>query len=174
MSATHSDGVPVLVDAIDNTKTSTGPIKCRPETYYAQFLTEDAIQRKPSASEYWIRQGRLSSDLRTILIHNLFPLEQTPGIISLLAGKPNVSTFPFLELSFTARDAHRPTDDKSDVSVSITGPLLSQALQYGATPGINGLLSWFEKLQERVHGRKAVGEGWRISIGCGSRELVSK
>ena len=106
------------------------------------------------------------------LVHTLIPLEQTPGVISLLAGKPNVSTFPFLDLTFTARDSrdHR----NPDISVPIFGALLSQGLQYGATPGIDGLLSWFEQLQELVHGRKAVGEGWRISIGCGSRELVSK
>ncbi|KAK1221335.1 hypothetical protein PQX77_015855 [Marasmius sp. AFHP31] len=155
---THEDGLPVELDtnATDGSVSSDQGkgIRYRPEAYYGQFLTENAVQRKPSA------------------IHALFPLEQTPGVISLLAGKPNVLTFPFLELSFTARDSRDAGN--SDISVPISGPLLSQGLQYGATPGINGLLSWFEQLQELVHGRKAVGEGWRISIGCGSRELMSK
>ncbi|KAJ8089010.1 hypothetical protein PM082_014258 [Marasmius tenuissimus] len=155
---THEDGLPVELDtnAADGSVLSDKGkgIPYRPEAYYGQFLTENAVQRKPSA------------------IHALFPLEQTPGVISLLAGKPNVLTFPFLELSFTARDSRDAGN--SDISVPISGPLLSQGLQYGATPGINGLLLWFEQLQELVHGRKAVGEGWRISIGCGSRELMSK
>ncbi|KAI3602371.1 hypothetical protein WG66_011330 [Moniliophthora roreri] len=151
-SVTHADGVPVLIDAAKTKDSPTSP-KVLENDYYTKFLTKDAVSRKPSA------------------IHSLLPLEQTPGVIPLLAGKPNTSTFPFLSFSFTAKDPHQVGEE---VSADITGRLLSTGLQYGTTPGVHELITWFEGLQERVHGRKATGEGWRISIGCGSRELVSK
>ncbi|KIJ07707.1 hypothetical protein PAXINDRAFT_139770, partial [Paxillus involutus ATCC 200175] len=53
-----------------------------PESYQ-YFLSDAAKERKPSP------------------IRGLFPLENKPGVISLLAGKPNDAMFPFESFSFT-------------------------------------------------------------------------
>lgn len=91
-------------------------------------------------------------------------------MISLLAGKPNPDTFPITSLSFTARS---PTNPGTDVSYTITGPSLSEALQYSATSGLPSLVAWMAGLQEVSHGRKE-DEGWRVSIGSGSQDLLYK
>ncbi|KAL0576837.1 hypothetical protein V5O48_005134 [Marasmius crinis-equi] len=135
-----------------------------PATYYEQFLSEQTLRRRPSP------------------IRSLYPLEKTPNLISLLAGKPNASTFPFTSFSFTARG---PTEDPSllgpaggprdtDVNVTIDPEDLAMGLQYTDTAGIPGLLSWLGGLQEKMHGRKTSGEGWRISVGAGSQDLIYK
>jgi len=98
------------------------------------------------------------------------PLEATPGLISLLAGKPNGSMFPFTSFSFTARS---PTDPSQETTTTIDGVDLAQSLQYGPTDGYKGLLEWLYGLQEKAHGRKK-GEGWRISVGSGSQDLIYK
>ncbi|ESK86892.1 kynurenine alpha-aminoadipate aminotransferase [Moniliophthora roreri MCA 2997] len=135
-----------------------------PATFYEQFLSQDALNKKPSP------------------IRSLFPLEKTPGLISLLAGKPNSSTFPFTSLSFTAR---APSSDPSllgpsggpretDFHVQIEPNDLAMALQYTDTKGIPGLIKWIDGLQEKMHNRKATGEGWRVSVGAGSQDLIYK
>jgi len=55
----------------------------------------------------------------------------------------------------------------------VDGVDLAQALQYGDTAGLRPLLDWLAGLQEVNHGRKR-NEGWRISIGCGSQDLIYK
>ncbi|KAL0568683.1 hypothetical protein V5O48_013298 [Marasmius crinis-equi] len=135
-----------------------------PATYYEQFLSKQTLRTTPSP------------------IRSLLPLEKTPGLISLLTGKPNESTFPFTSLSFTARG---PTKNPSllgpaggvrntDIKVTIDSEDLAMGLQYTDTAGIPGLLRWFEGLQEKMHGRKASDEGWRISVGAGSQDLIYK
>jgi tryptophan aminotransferase len=98
------------------------------------------------------------------------PLEATPGIISLLAGKPNGSMFPFTSFSFTAQS---PTDPSQETAMTIDGVDLAQSLQYGPTDGNKELQEWLYGLQEKAHGRKK-GEGWRISVGSGSQDLIYK
>ena len=66
-------------------------------------------------------------------------MEATPGIISLLAGKPNAATFPFTSLSFTARS---PIDPSRDVPVDLSQAELAKGLQYGETAGIPQLRNW--------------------------------
>ncbi|KAK2459881.1 hypothetical protein APHAL10511_008081 [Amanita phalloides] len=127
-------------------------LKRFPATYYTSFLSTVAKERKPSP------------------IRSLLPLEATPGLISLLAGKPNGSTFPFTSFSFTARS---PADPSQETAISIDGDDLAEGLQYGPTDGYKGLLGWFYGLQERMHGRKK-GEGWKISVGSGSQDLICK
>ncbi|KAI9435643.1 PLP-dependent transferase [Lactarius psammicola] len=61
-----------------------GKIGVLPASFYASFLSQAAKARKPSP------------------IRGLFPLEQTPGMISLLAGKPNAALFPLTGVQFTA------------------------------------------------------------------------
>ncbi|EEB87584.1 hypothetical protein MPER_15018 [Moniliophthora perniciosa FA553] len=48
------------------------------------------------------------------------------------------------------------------------------ALQYTDTKGIPGLVKWIDGLQEKMHNRKATGEGWRVSVGSGSQDLIYK
>ena len=97
-------------------------------------------------------------------------MESRPGLLSLLAGKPNGSTFPFTSLSFTTRD---PNDPSKEIPLSLTDSELATGLQYGATAGFDGLIAWVYGLQELAHGRKG-GEGWIPSIGAGSQDLIYK
>ncbi|CAA7269549.1 unnamed protein product [Cyclocybe aegerita] len=129
-----------------------GPsLKRLPDEFYNDFLSDIAKNRRPSP------------------IRSLFPLEKTPGVISLLAGKPNSLTFPFTSLSFTAVS---PTSS-DETTLTIDGAELQLGLQYSATEGLEPLLDWLHGLQEVNHGRKR-GEGWRISVGCGSQDLIYK
>jgi tryptophan aminotransferase len=88
----------------------------------------------------------------------------------LLAGKPNASTFPFTSLSFKARS---PTHPGEESTLTIDGTELEEGLQYGDTAGLKSLLDWIQGLQELNHGRQK-DEGWRISIGSGSQDLIYK
>ncbi|KDQ52638.1 hypothetical protein JAAARDRAFT_39888 [Jaapia argillacea MUCL 33604] len=146
----HSDGIPAALPA--KTSAQKNVVKYLPSEYYQSFLSLVAKERKPSP------------------IRSLFPLEATPGLISLLAGKPNATTFPLTSLQFTARS---PTDPSQDISIKVTDEQLAEALQYGATSGNPSLVNWVYGLQEFSHGRKK-GEGWRISIGSGSQDLIYK
>ncbi|KAF8910539.1 PLP-dependent transferase [Gymnopilus junonius] len=127
-------------------------VKPLPEAYYTKFLSDLAKERRPSP------------------IRSLFPLEKTPGVISLLAGKPNTTTFPFTSLSFNARS---PVHPGQETMLSLSGDELAQGLQYGDTAGLASLLDWLFGLQENNHGRKR-NEGWKISVGSGSQDLIYK
>ncbi|PBL03353.1 PLP-dependent transferase [Armillaria gallica] len=127
-------------------------VKALPADFYIPFLSLVAKNRSPSP------------------IRSLLPLEATPGIISLLAGKPNAATFPFTSLSFTARS---PIDPSRDVPVELSQAELAKGLQYGETAGIPQLRDWLTGLQENIHGRRQ-GEGWRLSVGSGSQDLIYK
>ncbi|KAJ4470463.1 PLP-dependent transferase [Lentinula aciculospora] len=136
------------------------PIKTLPAEFYKHFLSDRVKQLKPSP------------------IRSLYPLEKKPGVISLLAGKPEPSTFPFTSLSFTARD---PTNESFETTITIPRDELSPGLQYSDTAGLPDLLKWITALQEishgRHHGRNASGggeEGWRVSMGTGSQDLIAK
>ena len=107
---------------------------------------------------------------RSFLVRGLYPLESKPGVISFLAGKPNGAMFPFKSLSFTATCPSNP-DEVSTVSLS--GPDLASGLQYGPTAGLPRLIDWFIGLQERSHSRTPI-EGWRLSVGTGSQDLIWK
>lgn len=91
-------------------------------------------------------------------------------MISLLAGKPNDAMFPFKSLSFNITS---PTDPSQEQSISLSGKDLSAGLQYGPTGGLPRLLKWFIGLQTLSHGRKS-GEGWSLSMGSGSQDLIYK
>lgn len=99
------------------------------------------------------------------------PLEQVPGIISMLAGKPNPSLFPITSISVTIRS---PTADGFvEKVVDIQGSRLQEALQYGATQGLPSTHSWFKELQVAAHHR-ALSPDWELSIGSGSQDLLYK
>lgn len=91
-------------------------------------------------------------------------------MISLLAGKPNAATFPFTSLTIKSRS---PSDPTAETATEIRGVALAEGLQYGPTAGMPNLIEWFYGLQEREHGRKK-GEGWRLSIGSGSQDVLHK
>ncbi|KAK1145514.1 hypothetical protein N8T08_004072 [Aspergillus melleus] len=99
-------------------------------------------------------------------IRSLLPLEVLPGMISLVAGKPNPETFPFSDISISLKDSngHR---------IVLEEGRLSEALQYGLPGGNAELIKWFEELQRRVHG---IGDhqGWACCIGNGSQELIHR
>jgi len=103
-------------------------------------------------------------------VRSLYPLETTPGLISLLAGKPNPDTFPFTSFTYTARS---PIDPNEETVLKIEGKELTQALQYGPSAGEKQLVDWLEGLQEFSHGRKK-NEGWRVSVGAGSQDMIFK
>jgi len=105
-----------------------------------------------------------------VTVRSLMPLESKPGLISMLAGKPNSSTFPFTSIQLTARS---PTDPTKEEILTIGQKELEPALQYGPTAGIPSLLEWIWGLQEFAHGRKR-GEGWRPSVGAGSQDVIYK
>ncbi|KAG8686527.1 hypothetical protein FRC08_012467, partial [Ceratobasidium sp. 394] len=142
-----------------------------PNEFYEPYLSELAKSRRPNP------------------IRGLYHLEERPGMISMLAGKPNADTFPFTSFSFTANDPtyHRDTSTITGPPSSITsdsnapGQLhitippaqLAAALQYGPTTGLPDLISWVYTLQAAQHGRYK-GEGWRVSIGTGSQDLLHK
>lgn len=98
------------------------------------------------------------------------PLEKTPGLISMRAGNPNSSTFPFTSIQLTARS---PTDPTKEEVLTLGPKELETALQYGPTGGIPSLLEWVWGLQELSHGRKR-NEGWRPSVGAGSQDVIYK
>jgi tryptophan aminotransferase len=91
-------------------------------------------------------------------------------MISVLAGKPNASTFPFTAFSFTARS---PDDPTRKVEFNLSQEALAQGLQYSETAGLKSLRDWFAGLQNISHGR-SLGEGWKISIGSGSQDVIYK
>ncbi|KAJ5265093.1 hypothetical protein N7505_007886 [Penicillium chrysogenum] len=99
-------------------------------------------------------------------IRSLLPLESLPGMISLVAGKPNPETFPFAEIAITLKGpaGTKIVLDEADLNVG---------LQYGLPAGNGELIKWFEILQRRVHG---VGDysGWGCCIGNGSQELINR
>ncbi|KZT42180.1 PLP-dependent transferase [Sistotremastrum suecicum HHB10207 ss-3] len=128
------------------------PLEVLPDDFYDQFLSDSAKRRKPSQLRF------------------LQPLEKTPGVISLLAGKPNPTTFPITSLSFQTRSPLNPAESKT---IKLEGNALNQGLQYNLTSGLPEMVSWITGLQERSHGRKP-SEGWRVSMGVGSQDVIQK
>ena len=62
---------------------------------------------------------------------------------------------------------------ESETTKDISGKNLAAGLQYGSTAGHEPLIEWCEGLQAYSHGRFK-GEGWRLSIGAGSQDLLYK
>ncbi|KAI5480025.1 AP endonuclease 2 [Pseudohyphozyma bogoriensis] len=90
-------------------------------------------------------------------------------MISFLAGKPNPSTFPFSSISVTLK----PVADEEPETLTVETDALNEALQYGPTAGLGGLVNWIEDMEEKVHSRPRDGS-WRVSLGSGSQDLINK
>jgi tryptophan aminotransferase len=103
-------------------------------------------------------------------VRSLYPIEQHPGMLSLLAGKPNPSTLPITSLSFSVRSPNSWLDSE-ETKIDIRNAELTESLQYAPTSGIPSLRKWIGDLMTQVHGRSA-GEGWRVSLGSGSQDLL--
>jgi len=123
---------------------------------YSQLLSRKAKLYKPAA------------------IRGLFPLELIPGMISLLAGKPNPKTFPFEAMEIKLKPVPGASSTTPS-SVEVKGKDLDIALQYSATAGLPRLVKWLEEFQSSVHKRpNSSEEGWRISLGSGSQDAICK
>lgn len=103
-------------------------------------------------------------------VRGLFPLENRPGMVSLLAGKPNAATFPFKSISIELKPV--VPGDKEETLV-VESEALTEGLQYGPTAGLGKLVDWLEQLQEHRHSRTRDGS-WRVSVGSGSQDLINK
>ncbi|KAH9986058.1 pyridoxal phosphate-dependent transferase [Russula vinacea] len=133
-------------------QTEVNPI---PTSSYLSFLSKDAKARKPSP------------------IRGLFPLEQTPGVISLLAGKPNAALFPFTSVQFTAAPSGADASGSEQTLLKVDDDLLAMGLQYAPTSGITPMVEWLSEFQEQEHARRR-SEGWRISVTAGSQDALYK
>ncbi|KAG5637954.1 hypothetical protein H0H81_002482 [Sphagnurus paluster] len=148
---THSDGIQAETPATPTDGSLTPPdVRSLPTQYYDSFFSAKAKVTRASP------------------IRDLWPLEHVPGMISLLAGKPNPETFPFEAFTVKSR-----TPSNEPLELTIDGAELSEALQYGITPGLPSLVHWVRGLQEYAHGRKA-NEDWGMTIGAGSQDLIYK
>lgn len=109
-------------------------------------------------------------------VRGLFPLEQTPGVISLLAGKPNAALFPFTSVQFTTPAPAVPGgggDRSEQTLLRVDDDLLAMGLQYAPTSGIPPMVEWLIGFQEREHARRR-SEGWRVSVTAGSQDAIYK
>ncbi|KAH9174168.1 hypothetical protein EDB89DRAFT_2067819 [Lactarius sanguifluus] len=128
---------------LESTPDETGPsvglgkkIDVLPASFYASFLSQAAKRH---------------TQRHTPAVRGFFPLEQTPRVISLLAGKPNAALFPLTGVRFTA--------------LRVDG---SGAEDYAPTNGIPPMIEWLTVFQEPEHGRRRVEERWRVSVTAGS------
>ncbi|KAF5335920.1 hypothetical protein D9758_018327 [Tetrapyrgos nigripes] len=89
------------------------------------------------------------------------------------AGKFQEEILPLISLNITARSPPNDTslNTPNEISVNIDRVALVAGLRNRNTSEITDLARWLRELQSRMHGRRA-GEGWRICIGSGSRELI--
>ncbi|KAI0635984.1 PLP-dependent transferase [Trametes polyzona] len=129
------------------------PLESRilPKEFYDQFMSESS-------------KRRIEDPIRALL-----PLEDRPGVISLLAGKPNTDTFPITSMQFNLRDPATGVERP----VALSSAELAKGLQYSGSAGIPELLDWLVGLQEYNHGRSR-GEGWGLCFGTGSSDLIYK
>ncbi|PWZ00463.1 PLP-dependent transferase [Testicularia cyperi] len=129
----------------------------------ARFLSE-ASRRRPLSA-----------------IRSLFPAELIPGMLSLLAGKPNPSTFPLESITFKLK----PEAESGPQELTVSGEDLNTALQYGTSRGIPKFVDWIIDLQAHMHRREIVTPGskldgiagrtpWRVTTGNGSQDLLNK
>eukprot|EP00300_Choanocystis_sp_HF-7_P035084 c48357_g1_i1.p1 GENE.c48357_g1_i1~~c48357_g1_i1.p1 ORF type:complete len:444 (+),score=68.00 c48357_g1_i1:20-1351(+) len=114
---------------------------------YSRFFSKVSAARKPSP------------------IRALMPLLRVPGMISLGAGLPNASVFPFEDLTIKL---------KSGESMVLKGAVLNEALQYSASPGLPGLVAHLEALQARVHGPAAGAVPRALAVTSGSQDGLTK
>ena len=87
------------------------------------------------------------------------------------AGKPNPETFPFESITLNLKPPLDPHSKMTNRQLTIDGKDLSDALQYGPTPGLTNFREFLTELQETVHKRPR-GEGWSVAVGTGSQDCM--
>ncbi|KAG8762748.1 hypothetical protein FRC11_007878 [Ceratobasidium sp. 423] len=139
------------------------------------------VANKPTDQHDYSRFLARRTGLRTIDgIRGLLPLEKTPGVISLLAGKPNQNTFPVEEISITLRapGAPQPYSPSGGEPVreilNISGDLLATALQYNFTDGVPDLRAVLGDFQLKEHGVAVDDVNLQLTVGSGSQDLMYK
>ncbi|KAJ7192513.1 pyridoxal phosphate-dependent transferase [Mycena pura] len=130
-------------------------------------LTLDIAPFLAKTSELWKACG----------IRGLFPLENIPGMISLVAGRPNPTTFPFesitIKLRPTLQGMPAAADGADPLTLTLEGAQLSEAMQYGMTAGVARFIEWLEGFQTHVH-KRAPNDSWSVTVGSGSQDLMYK
>ncbi|UZJ57569.1 hypothetical protein CBS101457_006889 [Exobasidium rhododendri] len=151
------------------------------------------LKQSPAAAAPSAPTHRFGIDHRSMLsrstnlrpesaIRSLFPAESIPGMLSLLAGKPNTATFPISNIALTIKPVPNQTEE---VTLNIRGSDLEAGLQYGQTYGLPRLAEWLTQWQSRIHGRSIVRNElennkrdgrnpWKLSIGNGSQDMLTK
>jgi tryptophan aminotransferase len=156
-----------------NERTHQTDVNAYPASFYSDFISEVSKSRLPSPSELQFIQKLGSSLTHVLSVRELLPLEFTPGIISMLAGKPNPTMFPIASMSITVRSPHSKEGGPSEKVITIDGPSLTEALQYGPTAGSPDAVKWYKGLQEVAHKRPPSTE-WSLSMGSGSQDVIYK
>ncbi|KEP45607.1 aromatic amino acid transaminase [Rhizoctonia solani 123E] len=136
---------------------------------------------KPANHNDYSRFLARRTGLRTIDgIRGLLPLEKTPGLISLLAGKPNPSTFPIEEITITLRAPNAPQPYSSSggepvrETLKIDGDLVATALQYSFTDGVPDFRAILADFQLKEHGVTIDDVNLQLTVGSGSQDLMYK
>ncbi|ORX53549.1 PLP-dependent transferase [Hesseltinella vesiculosa] len=111
---------------------------------YSKFISEHSKARNPSS------------------IRNLMPYMNRKDMISLGAGQPNPSTFPFATLTMTLKDGQ---------VIDVDPERLQHCLSYDATAGYAPLVAWLKELQQVEHHPQVPYE---MAIGAGSQDLLTK
>ncbi|KAF8665734.1 hypothetical protein AX16_000182 [Volvariella volvacea WC 439] len=129
-----------------------------PPEFYNDVISHEAATRRPST------------------IRDFFHLELKPGMLGMLAGKPNESTFPVTGLSFKMKTGPNPGDE---TTIELTPSELTLGLQYDGAAGHPLFVEWVKNLVLRLHGRDAgIGgespEGLGLCMGAGSQDLMYK
>ncbi|PFH53412.1 hypothetical protein AMATHDRAFT_1465 [Amanita thiersii Skay4041] len=106
-------------------------------------------------------------------VWDMLPLELKPGIISMLAGKPNPVTFPFTSVSLGVRPPDASPGDGKSLDITLSDEELASGLQYNLTIGMPALVDLITNLVKHVH-CASDHEGWRVSLGPGSQDLLYK
>ncbi|KIK69758.1 hypothetical protein GYMLUDRAFT_150603 [Collybiopsis luxurians FD-317 M1] len=136
--------------------------------------TEDHTRTRNGLSDelYQKMLSKLSKSRKPAPIRHLFPYESKPGMISMLAGKPNPDVFPFASLTMKVRSPNSKIDSTL-TDLCLDGEELAVALQYGATAGTAELVQWLTSLTCHLHSCQS-DERWRVTVGAGSQDLLYK
>jgi len=111
------------------------------------FLCETSKNRKPSP------------------IRELMPLLKIPGMISLGAGLPNPTQFPYESMICKLKDGQEIFLNETDTA---------EALQYGFTPGLPRLTEWIKELQKLEHPNIPDGDSMQVAVSGGCQDLMYK
>ncbi|PKI84591.1 tryptophan transaminase [Malassezia vespertilionis] len=113
-------------------------------------------------------------------IRSLMPKENKPGLISLLAGKPNPAGFPFESISMTLKPSAVKAcgADGKPLTITLEGDELNRVLQYGSQNIDPALEAQLDPLIATVQGRdrkSGTPDGdFQIAVGSGSQDLLVK